>query len=290
MTTQVSFMQTKTLNLLLKQQITKQIQETGDEEDNNQVIKFHNHIKEQDAVNKTKTSLDFNINDSLGPEYDDIKIELGNIQVEESALSEQQKILCENYDLLENLLDHILQHIDCVILEIKSSNRLALMLNRFTTQEAQINDNISKSLCKLCEQPNLELLDAIKNRVFVSLNEFGHIQEIRQEFEKRKIDYMLALKNFKIILEVMTINEKSAKKLKQQFDDVLLNYRRCYYLLQQEIPLVLSERMKILTECLNTLGKGDVFVNYRTELVNIMAKLGSDLKGQYMILKKDILK
>ncbi|KAJ8963382.1 hypothetical protein NQ318_018859 [Aromia moschata] len=238
------------------QQIIRQLEET-DEETKYEVKNSKRPYEHCISINKktSKSVLRFYCEeDAFNRRFEDIKMELASVQVEESVASEQHKALCEKYDLLETLLEHILQHIDCLTLEIKSSNRLSLLLNTFAIHENRITEKISDSLKKMCERPDFDILEEIKTKLIIALNNCDNIKQLRLECEQRRNDYNLAMKNFKIILEVMDINDKSLNKLKQQFDDVLTNYQHCRCILSREMPFVLEERRKILEECLSVGG------------------------------------
>ncbi|KAG5866799.1 hypothetical protein JTB14_010515 [Gonioctena quinquepunctata] len=250
-TSEISFMQSKNLNLLLKQQKINQLEET-----------------ESDSTD----------NERDNTKHDRTQCESFENQMGESSCDLQQKALCENYDLLETLLDHILQHVECFLLEAKSSIRLVHILNVYGLHENRIDEPVAESLKKLCEKPDFEILEEIKTKLFVSLNHYEHIKEFRQEYDKRKNDYKLALKNFKIILEVMNINRKTLTKLRKQFDEVLINCQHCRCVLNQEMPFILTERKKILDECLKLLGdEYGVWVGHRVDLSNLLTKLGDNV-------------
>lgn len=288
-----SLMQSNNLNLLLKQQIIRQLEETDEE------TKYHLNNPDQPfeeciSINK-KTSRSvvkfYSEHTEVSQRCDEIKMELANLHVEESVSFQQHKALCESYDLMESLLEHLLQHVECMILEIKSSNRLSLLLNGYAVRDNHINERVSHSLKKLCERPETDILDDIKTKLFISLNNYDNIKQLRLEYEQKKTDYHLAVKNFKIILEVMTVNEKSLVKLKKQLDDVLMTYQHCRCMLNQEMPFVLAERTKVLAECLSLLGvECDVWIGQRTEFSNLLTLMGDSVKeNEYVLVKKDAL-
>lgn len=278
----INFTHLKTLNLLLKQQVLTKTNNSEEQQHEN-IINFQQTIElnEQETVNKFPTKSTYKEN--YFDQNDDIKLQLGNIQVEESSSIEHHKTLCESYDLLENLLDHILQHVECVILEIKTSNKLATLLNNFATQKLQQEtlqfDNASLDLS------GIEILQEIKNKLYVALHKYQDMVTIRQEYERKEKDYHLALKNFKILLEVMEMNDECLENLKQQFHDVVLGCRNCWSLLEREIPQVMRERMEVLEECLISLGKcNKICISGRVNFMETMANLGMKLKqGHYLI-------
>lgn len=288
-----SFMQSNNLNLLLKQQIISQLEET-DEETKYRLNNPDRPFEECISINKkTSTSVVkfYCESNGVSQRCEEIKMELANLHVDESVSSHQHKALCESYDLMESLLEHVLQHVECMILEVKSSNRLSLILNTYGVRENQINEEASNSLRKLCEKPETGILEDIKAKLFISLNNCDNIKRLRLEYEQKRNDYHLATKNFKIILEVMNINEKSLNKLKKQLDDVLMNYQHCRCILGQEMPFVLAERTKILAECLNLLGiECDAWIGQRSELSKLLSSLGANIKNEeYVLVKKEML-
>lgn len=274
----VKVMNTKNLNLLLKQQIIQQIEETEENGKMDQLAiskSDHKSISFESQFSVKETTIQYRREDDLSTKYEDLKMELANVQVDESTAALQDQVLIESYELVENLLDHVLQYLDCMILEIKSSLRFTQVLNTYVVHENKINGQVSEALKKLCERPELESLEDIKSKLFVSLNRYDHIKQLKQEHDQRKHDYKLALKNFKIILEVMNINEKSLSKLRQQFEEVLMNYKHARCILNQELPFILSERTKVLADCLKLLGREcDVWGGNRLDLSRLLMELG----------------
>ncbi|CAH2006927.1 unnamed protein product [Acanthoscelides obtectus] len=157
LTSEITFAQTNSLNLLLKQQVVKHIEEIDDPTEE----------KEYKKLDLTK-ALELYSEDA----YDETKIRLANVQIEESTFSNQHKARCDTYDLLEVVLEHVLQHSECLMLEVRSANRLALVLNSFAVRENYANEAVSAALSNLCRSPGLELLEEIRAKVFVTLN--GH--------------------------------------------------------------------------------------------------------------------
>ncbi|CAG9863236.1 unnamed protein product [Phyllotreta striolata] len=275
----VKLMKLKNLNLLLKQQIIQQIEETEENEKCTQLAKSnsdqHNSVSYESQLSVKETTIQYYREDESS-KYEDLKVVLANIQIDESTAALQDQVLIESYELIENLLDHCLQYLDCMILEIKSSLRFTQVLNSYVVHENKITGPISNSLKKVCETAELESLEDLKSKLFVSLNRYENIKQLKQEHDQRKNDYKLALKNFKIILEVMNINQKSLNKLRHQFEDVLMNYKHARAVLNQELPFVLTERTKVLSDCLKLLGhECDVWGGNRLDLSRLLMELGN---------------
>nr|CAH7741665.1 unnamed protein product [Callosobruchus chinensis] len=277
LTSEITFAQTNSLNLLLKQQVVKHIEEIDEPLEE---IEY----KELDITKALKLYSE--------DAHDEVKICLANVQVEESALSNQHKARCDTYDLLETVLEHVLQHAECVMLEVRSANRLALVLNSFAVRENYANEAVSAALSNLCRSPGLELLEDIRTKLFVCLNGHEKIRKLRQEYERRRNNYNLALKNFKIILEVINVSDTSLVKLKKQFDDVLENFQQCRRVLDEKLPSALTERTKVLKESMTMLGgECSIWGRHRSELSSLLRKLGSTVSvGEYDLRELDELK
>lgn len=71
---------------------------------------------------------------------------LARIQLEESHLNEKYKTLIEQYDLIELLLEHTLQHIECLLLTFRSTNRILNTINKYIVYQQISNENITNSL------------------------------------------------------------------------------------------------------------------------------------------------
>ncbi|XP_028127864.1 uncharacterized protein LOC114324266 [Diabrotica virgifera virgifera] len=271
-------LKSKNLNLLLKQQIIRQIEQTEHTENPPQIECNQKNVSFKSQVSLNETTIEYYTDDEQSSKYEYLKIELANIQVDETNAALEGQALVGNYDLVEGLLDNIMQYLDCMILEIKSSFRLAQTLQTYIAYEDSIGGKSCDIPKKLCEPSKLETLEEIKSKLFVSLNRYDHIKQLKQEHDQRKNDYKLALKNFKIILEVMNINEKSLNKLRQQFEEVLMNYQHARCILNQELPFILTERTKVLGDCLKLLGRecGEWGGN-RDELSRLFTELGNNL-------------
>ncbi|CAH2006926.1 unnamed protein product [Acanthoscelides obtectus] len=114
-------------------------------------------------------------------------------------------------------------------------------------------------------------------------------RQLRKEYEKRKNNYSLALKNFKIILEVINVSEASLVKLKKQFDEVLENFQQCRAVLDEELPCALAERTKVLIESMTMLGgECSIWGRHRTELSSLLRTLGRTISvGEYALRELD---
>ncbi|XP_050296547.1 uncharacterized protein LOC126736300 [Anthonomus grandis grandis] len=186
---------------------------------------------------------------------EELKIELANIQLEESEALERHKTLTDHLSHLEILLENLLNYIECVILELKSSTRLISWLNRYEHihlppgQLKQLTDN----------NYDLSTIETFKQKLLTILKGNNDaktkLKKLRGEFAERQSNYKLALKNFKIILEILNVNEDSLGKLKLQFEEVLMDYQRCRCILDdRELPHAIAEKQKLLREGLSFLG------------------------------------
>lgn len=287
-TTEISYTHSKTLNLLLEQQVITQI-DKSEALRQNETLSFKKSIEQNDEGTLNKCSAKIAIKEQIFNSCDDIKILLSNVQLEECASIQHHKTLCESYDLIENLLDHILQHVECVILEIKTSNKLVIFLNNIIELEPQeACFNFHNTPVEIAE---LEFLQEIKNKLNVTLNKYENIAEIRQEYERKKRDYLLALKNFKIILEVADLGDGCLEKLRNQFRDVIFEYRRCRDTIEQEMPFIIEERRKILADCLLNLGDNNKkLIGNRLQLMDLMTDIGKELKKRYLVANEQLFK
>lgn len=242
---------------------------------------------------------------------EELKIELASIQLEESSALEQHRMvsaniskpcvvksdfliifqLIESYKLLEALGEDLLSHIDCVTLEVKSSSRLSQTLNSFALQEQCVDEQISSTLKQLHNSYELTTLERFKRQLLMILNDDnGHVKKLYGEFQERLSNYKLALKNFKIILEILNVNEDSLKKLKQQFDEVLMDYQHCRCILDHELPFAIAERTKVLADCLISLGaEYDLLADRRKTLASLCSDIGRKVQdNEYILVKKEL--
>ncbi|KAH1001042.1 uncharacterized protein LOC109545543 [Dendroctonus ponderosae] len=220
-----------------------------------------------------------------------LKIELATVQLEESSALEQHRMLIESYNMLEALGDDLLNHIDCVSLEVKSSSRLSLTLNSFAVREQCMDEQISSNLKQLHSSYELSTLERFKRQLLMILNDNNcNVKKLYGEFQERQSNYKLALKNFKIILEILNVNDDSLKKLKQQFDEVLMDYQHCRCILDHELPFAIAERTKVLADCLISLGaEYDMLADRRKTLASLCRDIGRKVQdNEFILVKKEL--
>ncbi|CAH0550881.1 unnamed protein product [Brassicogethes aeneus] len=282
MTTEKPFRdQPSNLNLLLKQQIIRQLEEANED--------HYKRPNYEDCVTiDKKTTISKKIYSSES-DFEGLRMTLANTQINESTAAENHKLMCDHYDLLEQVLEHVVQYVECIILESKSMNRLSIALNAFAISDNLITGDATQHFNTLCESPNLATLEEVRTKLFVCLNSNENINSLRYECEEKKRDFHLALKNFKIILEVMNINNSSLKKLQHQFEEVLMKYQECRCVLDKELPYVIAERSKVLSECLGLLGQDmETRLEDKLHFSNQIKKLKTSIDGDgYALVKKE---
>lgn len=197
--------------------------------------------------------------------------------------------LTESYNLVEVIMEHVLNHIDCVMLEIKSASRLSTWLNTYSVHEQCVTEQIAPTLKRLNENYDLSTFEGFKAKLLTILNDNNsNVKKLYNEFNDRQSNYKLALKNFKIILEILNVNEVSLRKLKQQFDEVLMDYQHCRCILDQELPYAIVERTKVLADCLTFLGaEYDRLADRRSDLGGLFKDVGLKVH-EYILVKKEV--
>lgn len=271
-----------TLNLLLKQQILRQVSK---HEFHEEIDRQHGScVKISTSTESTRQKIHSEMIFSDEPaendenQHTEIKLALARIQLEESNLNEKYKTLTEQYDLIELLLEHTLQHIECLLLTFRSTSRISNTLDKYIMAQQFSSDILKESVSILNKTRNYGLLKEIKGKLFAALQRHEHINQLRDEYTIRKKNYDLAMKNFKIILEVMRINENTCKKLKSQLDDVLMSYQNCHSILEEELPIIIVEKTKVLFDCFQLFQKdvqlwSEQTVEFSKLIKNLIAQL-----------------
>ncbi|XP_076268827.1 uncharacterized protein LOC143201577 [Rhynchophorus ferrugineus] len=256
-------------------------------------------LRQQSSSNLLATSEDCpkedngrsgNTSDNENADYQQLKVELINVQVEESVALERHMMLYTQYNLQETVIEHILNNIESIILEIQSSNRLHHYLNLYCLQEKYLDDNLSTYLAKTRSTPDLSTLETTKNNLLVALNRDDRIKTLKADFEQKYNNFKLALKNLKIILEILNVQNDCLDKLKRQFHEVLIEYRQCRRLLDKELPFGIAERGKLLSNSLSSLGESYGGLNDRIRLLSGgIGVIVEKMKEQkYVLVKKEI--
>ncbi|XP_030765178.1 uncharacterized protein LOC115889339 isoform X2 [Sitophilus oryzae] len=223
--------------------------------------------------------------------YETLKLELVNVQLEEAEALEQHRILRNNYALLEVVLEHIMSHLECVIIEIKSSSRLAHFLNLYCVQERCLDEETSSLLKKLNQINNVSSLEALKTQLICTINNRDHIKILNEQFEEKYNNFRLALKNFKIILEILNVHNDSLSKLKKQFKEILMDYQHCRCILEREYPFAIAEKAKVLLDCLTSLGESYKYFKDESGILgNVFRNVARNIQeNEYILVKKENL-
>ncbi|KAL3288230.1 hypothetical protein HHI36_002679 [Cryptolaemus montrouzieri] len=188
-------------------------------------------------------------------EIDATEATLLEIQCEESKEYEHFASLWKECELLEQIFQHFIQYLDCVKLEMKTTNRLSVLLNTLTLRENCLTENMSKNLKDLCQEPNLGVWNDLSSNIYSIMENFDSIREFKRKFEDDKNNYEIALKNFKMVLEFMSINLKDLEKLKKQFEKVLWDYQHSRCLLMKNMMQLKRDSMEFLGTVSGNIGK-----------------------------------
>lgn len=189
-------------------------------------------------------------------------------------------------------MEYLLTLIDCTSLEIKASTRVVSALNTYSIKNQYIDGKTSLTFKRLMENHDMTTLDCFKDKLLLMLNDNSAIKNVYAEFEERHSNYKLALKNFKIILEILNVNDESLRKLKQQFGEVLMDFQHCRCILDQQLPFAIAERTEILAECLICLGNEyDTLADKKKSLGVLFKDIGRKVKeNEYVLVKKQVIK
>lgn len=189
-------------------------------------------------------------------------------------------------------MEYLLTLIDCTSLEIKASTRVVSALNTYSIKNQHIDGKTSLSFKRLMEHHDMTTLDCFKDKLLLMLNDNSAIKNVYAEFEERHSNYKLALKNFKIILEILNVNDESLRKLKQQFGAVLTDFQHCRCILDQQLPFAIAERTEVLAECLICLGNEcDTLADKKKSLGVLFKDIGRKVnENEYVLVKKQIIK
>lgn len=208
-----------------------------------------------------------------------------DIQIEENRCLEQHYILWQRYRLQEQVLVHIMQFIDAFKLELKASQILATLLNSLTLRENFMNENLSKVVRKFDKGPEFDSWNHVKSNIQRFVESFESIEKLNNEFEDRKRDYEMALKNFKTILEFMDLNPKDIVKLKYQFEGVLSKYQQSRCILDQSLTQLVDKNTIFLGEVCGLIGRQyEQQSDFKNNFSSLLDNIKSAFKGEIMLM------
>lgn len=177
------------------------------------------------------------------------------VQNEESSEFEKFSQVWKECELIERIHQHVVQYVDCTKLQMKTSHQLSVLLNTLTLRENCLTENMSINLKDLCQEPELESWNTINSNVYNFMETFDKMKELKRKFDDDKNNYDIALKNFKMVLEFMSINLKDLDKLKKQFENVLWDYQHSRCLLLKHMMQVKERGLQFLGEICGVLDR-----------------------------------
>ncbi|RZC37199.1 hypothetical protein BDFB_011341 [Asbolus verrucosus] len=214
------------INLLLKQQNVKQIENQFEIKCESFSLTTFEEIEDPENLTKEKNNL---------------RLTLRKWQIDENSFHLRNKSIWEEYELFRKNLQCIYHYFVCVKLTAKAAKELANMiinlggLERNTEAFEEIdNDTMEQSILELIQD----------NEIRASWIELGACKK----------DYDIATKNFKILLEIIDFSWEDLNKLKQQYDDVFLKYQHARSQVENELPVSLEKMKEIFYNCLHLLG------------------------------------
>lgn len=234
-------------NLLLKQQVIRRL--TG--------------AKNNDSERKSTIEED--------EKRESFKINLINTQIVESSFMENNKVLCYQFDVLKQVLEHLLNYVECILLDKKHTNRLSMTMHAFALNDNVLKDTISHQFLPFCEPPDVSVLEEVKVKLLLTLINLENVSKSRIACQQKEHEYQLAAKNYKIILEVVKLSDTALDDLKKQFDLILGNYQQVRNMLDNELPDYMKETTNVFCQCVGLLcGEMELQTDYKIHFCNIM--------------------
>lgn len=231
------------LNLLLKQQDVKEIENRFEIKYESFRVETYEEIEEQNP-------------ECLANEKTNLALTLTKWQIEENSFYLKYKSIWDEYKLLRQNLECIYHYFTCIKLTAKATKEMADMITNLGIRE-------STELFQEIQNDNFEqeVLEVIHN---------NEIKTSWDKFEQCKKNYNIATKNFKILLEIMDFTFDDLYKLKKQFDDVFLEYQHAKSEVKQ-LPDFLEKMKVIFHNCLHLLGGNVVeFIKCTTSLCDLI--------------------
>ncbi|XP_045461530.1 uncharacterized protein LOC123671609 [Harmonia axyridis] len=177
------------------------------------------------------------------------------IQNEESREYEKFAQVWKECELIERIYQQVVQYVDCTKLQMKTSHQLSVLLNHLTLRENYLTEDMSRSLKNLCQDPELDSWNKVNSKIYDFMENFDAMKELKQKFDDDKNNYEIALKNFKMVLEFMSLNLKDLDKLKKQFEHVLWDYQHSRCLLFKNMTQVKERSLQFLGEICGVLDR-----------------------------------
>ncbi|CAH1364825.1 unnamed protein product [Tenebrio molitor] len=247
------------LNLLLKQQNVKEIENRFEIKYESFSVETFEEIQDQDP-------------ESLSNEKTNLALTLTKWQIDENSFYQRYKADRVEYEQLKRNLECIYHYFACVKLTAKAAKELADVITNLGVQQGSI-DAFEEIENDSLEQNVLELIHDNEIRAFWS------------ELENRKKDYDIATKNFKILLEIIDFSGEELDKLKKQYDDVFLKYQHARSEVERELPVLLEKMKEIFHNSMHWLG-GNVqeFSKSTAHLDGLIKKAAGNIAGLTAVL------
>lgn len=186
-----------------------------------------------------------------------VKIELRSAlvknQLRESELDEIYKTRWCEYDLLEEILQHVITYIESVKVELHSSERLASLLKTYTMHlPGMLNENLEASFRRAEAKPDVTFMHRLN--IGPLLEKCRSMRVMKHRAEEGKYKYDRATRSFKSIMDTLSLNQKTFWKLCKQYEDILNGYMRGRAKLERKLDSFVPEMKQLLLTSLHVLG------------------------------------
>lgn len=211
-----------------------------------------------------------------------VELQLSKSQLEESHSNDEHNLLQLRHERVENLMQSLVQYLECLQLEAKASYRLCQQLNSLIVNEKSITmtDSLSELIKKLCENSTLDTNFSFKQNILTSLETTSSHEELALKYAEKKRDFNMASQNFKMLLQNANLNLNQLEKLQHQFDGILLSFQHSRCMLDQELPNIISQRMQVLLNSFSTLSCDlKIIATDRLDLSSLLKHLESCLRS-----------
>ncbi|XP_017771241.1 PREDICTED: uncharacterized protein LOC108558739 [Nicrophorus vespilloides] len=211
---------------------------------------FQQVMSRSAAVCATKSEINPRACDSL---RNQLEIMVSNAVSSELDHSDVNRPLHANFAKLETVLETLVQYLDCLDLEMRASYRLCNNIDDFLATNAK-SSTFSTLLKNLSTTPRNSGYATTRKTITSCLCGAKKLDDLVADYKDKKADFNKAIHNFRMILD-SNFSAAQLKKLKKQFDLILVKFQHSRYVLDSALPVAIRERTSVLLNCCQILGE-----------------------------------
>lgn len=150
-------------------------------------------------------------------------LNFSKLQVDESFSIDFHRNLYAKFERTESILNALQQYVDCLNLELKASYRLCSEISGLVVNDNSIKmtEDVLNLIKTLCQSQLIDGNNSITNTILSSLQIDQDITHSTKEYDRRKKDFNIATRNFRLLLNECEFNVPQMEILQRQYEGIL---------------------------------------------------------------------